>query len=222
MKFPCKTGEQFNMIAKFLLIGSAAFGLIVGYAGALAQQPAKTNVILKEKGPVHYGRSGKIKATVEAIDLSTRHLTVKVPKGYLMTMRVEERVRNLPEAKVGDEVTVRYNEAVGLEIRLAVEEEAVPEQDGEETEPAAEPEEEMVAGEGQRIVSAVVEAVAVKQKTLTLKDEAGNFTSLYVRDAEVLELMVARQKVLVRHTEAVVVSIELPKPEEPKSRKKKR
>jgi hypothetical protein len=210
------------MIAKFLLMGSAAFGLIAGYAGALAQEPAKTNVILKEKGPVHYGRSGKIKATVEAIDLSTRHLTVKVPKGYSMTMRVEERVRNLPEAKVGDEVTLRYNEAVGLEIRLVVEDEAAAEEDGEEPAPNAEPEEEMVAEAGQRIVSAVVESVAVKQKTLTLKDEEGRYTSLYVRNSEVLELLAPKQKVLVRHTEAAVVSIELPKPEEPKSRKKKR
>jgi hypothetical protein len=222
MEFPRKAGEQINMIGKFLVIGSTAIGLIAGYTGALAQEPAKTNVVLKERGPVHYGRSGKIKATVEAIDLATRHLTVKVPKGYLMTMRVEERVRNLPEAKIGDEVTLRYNEAVGLEIRVMVEDEAAPEEGGEEAAPATEPDEEMVAAEGQRIVSAVVETVAVKQKTLMIKDETGNFTSIYIRDAEVLEMLEAGQKVLVRHKEAAVVSIELPKPEVPKPKKKKR
>lgn len=189
--------------------------------GVAAQEPAKAIVVLKESGPVTYGRSAKIKATVEAVDLDARHLTVKGPKGYRMTMRVEERVRNLPEVRVGDEVTLRYNESVGLEIREVAEDEAM--QEGtEEAAPSSEPDNEMVASEGQSIVSAVVEAVAVKQKTLTLKDEAGNFVSLYVRDTRVLESLEIGKKVLARHTEAAVVSIMLPDPAKPKPKKKKK
>ena len=218
MNFSCKKSERFNKIGRFLVLSGVGLALIVGQAGALAQVPAQGIVILNVKGPVHYGRSAKVKATVQAIDLDTRHLTVKGSKGYLMTMRVEERVRNLSEAKLGDEVTLRYNESVGLEIRLLVEDEASPDEGATD----AAPEEEMMAGDGQRILSAVVEAVAAKQKTLTLKDEAGNFISLYIRDGEVLDSLEAGQRVLVRHTEAAVVSIELPNPDKPVPKKKKK
>jgi hypothetical protein len=170
-----------------------------------------------------YGRSAKIKATVEAINLDAREITLKGPKGRLITLRVEERVRNLPQVQVGDEIVVRYHESVGLQLRRtemgdsAAYEETVTA--GSETVPNQAP-----GAAKQYTVAAFVEAVSPREKTVTLRGPDGNLFDLYVRDLTVLESLTAGDNVVATYTEAAAVSIELPKTKEkpkPKPKKKK-
>ena len=180
---------------------------------AAAQEPVKGIVALKEAGPVTYGRSAKIKATVESIDAETRHLEVMGPRGYSMRMRVADRVRNLPEIRIGDEVTLRYNESVGLALQK------LDASAGDGSPPpvaAAEPD------DGHQVVVAEEQAVAVKQKTLSLKDPEGNIVDLYVRDTKLLETLKAGEKIRATYSEAVVVSIEPPKSKDKDKDKKKK
>src|SRR6185295_4020666 len=90
---------------------SAAWFAVLGGGTAVAQdtKPAQDArpaaiTVLEDASPVMYGRSAKIKATVEAVELESREITLKGPKGRPITLRVEERVRNLPQVQVGDEV----------------------------------------------------------------------------------------------------------------------
>jgi len=55
-------------------------------------------------------------ATVEAIDLTKREVTLKKESGELVTLVVSEEARNLPQVKKGDHVTVTYE--VGLVVAL--------------------------------------------------------------------------------------------------------
>jgi Cu/Ag efflux protein CusF len=55
-------------------------------------------------------------ATVEAVDLTTREVTLKKEDGELVTLVVSEEARNLPQVKKGDLVTVTYE--VGLVVAL--------------------------------------------------------------------------------------------------------
>jgi Cu/Ag efflux protein CusF len=55
-------------------------------------------------------------ATVEAIDLKTREVTLKKENGELVTLVVSEEARNLPQVVKGDIVTVNYE--VGLVVAL--------------------------------------------------------------------------------------------------------
>lgn len=55
-------------------------------------------------------------ATVKAIDLNNRLVTLKPKKGEPFTIHVGEQARNLPQLRVGDRVTVRYTEAVAVKI----------------------------------------------------------------------------------------------------------
>ena len=55
-------------------------------------------------------------ATVEAIDLKTREVTLKKEDGELVTLVVSEEARNLPQVAKGDVVTVTYE--VGLVVGL--------------------------------------------------------------------------------------------------------
>lgn len=190
-----------------------------GTAGAQETKPAAITV-LEDASPVMYGRSAKIKSTVEAVNLDAREITLKGPKGRLITLRVEERVRNLPLVQIGDEVIVRYHESVGLQV---VKTEASDALVFEETTDSAEPGQKPASGASRQFtVAAYVEAVNPKEKTLTLKRQDGNLVDVYVRDPAVLESLAAGDSVLATYTEAAAVSIELPKKKEkPKPKKKK-
>ncbi len=55
-------------------------------------------------------------ANVEAVDLKKRTVTVKGPKGNVNTVKVGEHVKKLDQVKVGDQVVVRYTEAVAISV----------------------------------------------------------------------------------------------------------
>lgn len=198
--------------------------LCPGMAVAQETKPAENTkpaaiTVLEDASPVMYGRSAKIKATVEAVDLDAREITLKGPKGRLITLKVAERVRNLPQVLVGDEVIVRYNESVGLQLRKTEASDAAA---LEETAAGAEP--EMKPGSGaarQFTVAAYVEAVGSKEKTVTLRGPDGKLVDLYVRDPNVLKSLRAGDSIVATYTEAAAVSIELPKDKEkPKPKKR--
>ena len=189
---------------------------------AAAQEVVQPITVLEDTSPVMYGRSAKIKATVEAIDLETREIMLKGPKGRTITLRVEESVKNLPQVLVGDKVVVRYNESVGLELRKveAGDPVAIDAAAAANTQPAQKP---AAGGSKQITVQAYVEAVMAKEKTVTLRTPDGNLVDLYVRDPNVLASLAAGDNVVARYTEAATVSIELPQQKEkPKTRKKKK
>jgi Cu/Ag efflux protein CusF len=208
---------------------SAAWFTVLCAGTAIAQdtkpvqdtKPAAITV-LEDASPVMYGRSAKIKATVEAIDLDTRVITLKGPKGRQIALRVEERVRNLPQVQIGDEVIVRYHESVGLQLRQTDASDPVAVE--ESTAASTEPGQNRVAGAARQFtVAAYVEAVSPKEKTVTLRGQEGNLVDLYVRDPIVLASLSAGDNVVATYTEAAAVSIELPKKKEkPKPKKRKR
>lgn len=56
-------------------------------------------------------------ATVQAVDLEKRQVTLKDSKGKLHVIAVGEEVRNLPQVKVGDRVTLTYYEALAVRLQ---------------------------------------------------------------------------------------------------------
>ena len=198
--------------------------LLLGPAGLAHAQEAKPApiTVLKESGPVMYGRSAKIKAVVEAIDLATREITVKGPKGRPVTMRVETRVKNLPDLQVGDEVVVRYHESVGVELRLA--------EGGDMIAPDETVMHDAQAGQktgasSRKTEIANVESVGTREKSVVLKTPDGRYLDLYVRAEDVLASLKRGDSVVATYTEAVVVSVDGPKDKDakdPKSKKKAR
>ncbi|HEX7812097.1 MAG TPA: hypothetical protein VF460_09340 [Burkholderiales bacterium] len=206
-----------NRILLSLVISSSMFGG-AGMAGAQEPKPAPITV-LKESGPVMYGRSAKIKAIVESIDLATREITVKGPKGRPLTMRVEARVKNLPDIQPGDEVVVRYHESVGVELRHAQEGEAIAPDETvmHGTEPGKE------AGASSRKTEiANVESVGTREKSVVLKTPDGRFLDLYVRDEAVLSSLETGDTVVATYTEAAVVSVDGPKDKTKDTKPKKK
>src|SRR5690348_3244965 len=56
-------------------------------------------------------------ATVQAVDVEKRELTLKGPLGNVETLTVDKSVKRLNEIKVGDEVTAKYYISVAAELR---------------------------------------------------------------------------------------------------------
>jgi hypothetical protein len=171
--------------------------------------------VLKDASPVMYGRSAKLKSVVEAIDLASREITVRSGRGRTLTMRVEERVRNLPEISVGDEVVLRYHESVGVELRKAAEDESIA---------VAEAEGQGDGGQSAARTTTIadVDAVSPRDKSVSIRDPDGRLHELYVRDEALLESLKAGDRVVATYTEAVVVSVEGPKEKDPKENKPKK
>src|SRR5262245_17617341 len=55
-------------------------------------------------------------ATVQDVDKEARKITLRGPRGNVITLEVDERVRNLPQVNVGDVVTVTYVEAAAVRV----------------------------------------------------------------------------------------------------------
>ncbi len=81
---------------------------LLAVLAACAQEPPK---------PVTIENMREVTATVEAIDVATRMVSLRGPDGEVVTVQVDPAVRNLPRVKVGDRVVARYYEALGAELK---------------------------------------------------------------------------------------------------------
>jgi hypothetical protein len=66
--------------------------------------------------PATVERTEMVTATVEAVDLAERLVTLKGPAGDSFSVYVTEEARNLPQLEVGDQVVIRYREAIAAEL----------------------------------------------------------------------------------------------------------
>ena len=86
-----------------------AFSFFVLGLGLAASTPAQ----IKEMA----GDSVTVSGTVEAIDHTSRVLTLKNEKGDMVTLDVPSDVKRFPEIKVGDKITARYYDNVTVRLK---------------------------------------------------------------------------------------------------------
>jgi hypothetical protein len=95
-----------------LAIFVAKAGEPVGAEGAqaiaLAPRGAKPGGIM--------ARTTQIQANVKNIDYKKRTVTLETPDGQLKTLKVDKSVKRFKEVKKGDEVVMRFTEAIAIEF----------------------------------------------------------------------------------------------------------
>ena len=99
---------------------AAAVALAAAAPPLVAQQPpgvVKGGAAAAAPGKVAAVSTAEIVATVERVDAARRTVSLKGPRGNVVTMDVGEEVRNLPQVKVGDRVVVTYARALALELK---------------------------------------------------------------------------------------------------------
>lgn len=143
----------------------------------------------------------KTTGTVVALDPAARSLTLKGQRGQA-TYRLDPKVGNLADVKVGDRVKIDYVAAMVMTLRRAGKEEAdTPPQ------PAAAPPTDTVVATGTTVVTKVL-AVDRKARSVRLKGPQGREADFRVKDAaDLVGVRVGDRVAAVLH-EAVVVGLE--------------
>lgn len=150
-----------------------------------------------------------IQASIEAIDLESREVTLKGPQGNLVTVEVDNRVKRLSEFRVGDVVTAEYWTYLKAEFREPTSE--------ERNNPL------VVLAEGGRApegmppsaaVGAVVKAVVIvdlinrTEGQVTIRGPRGKYMTFQVADQNVIKKLKVRDEVILTYAEALALSLE--------------
>jgi len=193
---------------KLLAVTVAALVALSSGGAALAEEkaPAKKPYVKKE-------RTVTATATVQSIDLDKRVVTLKGEEGNVFDVTVGKEARNLPQVKVGDEVTVKYYEALSAKVYKKGE---APKVEGAteglaRTKPGEKP--GGIAGR-QMTVTATVEAIDMKKPTVTLKGSEGKLLTVKIKDRKNLENVKVGDEVVLTYTEALAISVEKAKKQE--------
>jgi len=182
-------------------IAAAAF---VFTASAFAQQPAKGQWKAPSGG---MSDAVMVTATVQAVDVKARTVTLKGPEGKVVTIKVDPSIPNLERLKVGDEVVAKYYEALAWDVKKAgtsTMQPGITESAGAGKEAGAR------TAIGKRSVHMVVTITAIDTaaQKVTVKEPDGPTTVIKVKNPANLEGVKVGDQVEVKFTQALAVSLE--------------
>ncbi len=146
-----------------------------------------------------------ITATITAIDHAKRTISLKGPKGNVMTFDVPEAVKRFNELKVGDEVTIRYTES--LAVRIAKPGELASASASAEGKPGPKPG-GVAKGEATLVVTLL--DVDPTVPSVTFKTPDGEVRTIHVKDKKNMEGFKKGDQVAITYTEALAVDVSTP------------
>jgi len=154
--------------------------------------------------------SQAITATVSAIDYKTRKVTLTGPQGNSVTLTVGPEAKNFDQVKKGDQVTIEKVDSVALLVTPKGE--VAPAAGGETYVKVAKPGERPHGVMVRTVqITATVEAIDYKARTVTLKGPEGNERTLKVGpDAKRFDQVKKGDQVTVNLTEATAISVTKP------------
>jgi Cu/Ag efflux protein CusF len=167
-------------------------GLLMG-GSALAQKPVSVSDAITET------------FTIEAIDSSSRIVTLKDKDGNLEDIVCGPEVQRFDALKVGDAVTFRYYESVVSALRRPGTPARPAESGGVTRTPGARPGGTVAA---QTTATVTILAIDAKVPSVTVKTDNGRQMSFRVEDAKNLEGYKVGDTVEVTYTQALAISVE--------------
>ena len=188
------------LAAVFVLAAVATTGVSVLAAEPEAKAAPATPkpIVVKDKITVT--------ATIEAIDHTSRTVTLKGPKGNLMELTVDEAVTRFDALKVGDTVKADYYEQVAYEVQKP----------GAPVAPDT-----ISAGGGkltgekpggailkQTVTTVTIMAIDMETPAVTIKTSDGSIQSFRVRKRKNLDGVKVGDKVQVTQTSALMIGVE--------------
>ena len=154
------------------------------------------------------GETQTISATVEAINVTTRTLTMKGPKGNYLDIVVPDSVQRFSSIKVGDTLTARYYE--NLVIRKKQPGEPDVDTSGEGVTKGGIDKPARTAAK-QRTITATITALDPKVPSITLSGPNKWTYSARIEDKKVLEQVKVGDKVDLTWTEALLLEFDVVK-----------
>jgi len=163
-------------------------------------------VMAQGSKPVVQTESTERTATIEAIDHTSRAITLKGKDGKTETMIAGPEVKRFSELKVGDTLTFRYYESSALSIRKP----------GEKAPVATGPEAAVTRSTGPRpggtmstqaTATVVVKAIDPKLPSVTVLTDDGKTVTMKVADKKNIEGLKVGDKIDITYTEALMISV---------------
>jgi len=162
-------------------------GIGLGMSGCTAKTPPPPSVQSSAVSTPTGGMRQQaitVFATVDKIDLKTRHVTLVLPDGSKETVVVGEQARNLDQVQRGDQVAATYYQSIAFQV-LA---------------PGAEKEAGIAAGEAAARAKLGEKPGGVAARTITMV-------------AEIVKLDRAGQQAVLRGPEGNLVTVDVQNPE---------
>jgi hypothetical protein len=151
------------------------------------------------------GETSVVTATIEAIESSSRTLTLKKPDGTYLTVVAPPEMKRFPELKIGDKINARYYENTVIRVKQPGE------KDVDTSTKAATPSGQARPGgttATQRTITATITAIDAGVPSITFTGPNGWKYSSKVQDKSVLAGVKVGDKVDITWTEALLVSVE--------------
>jgi hypothetical protein len=150
------------------------------------------------------GKTEFVTVTVEAIDRTTRQLTVKKADGSHEVFYVPDAIKRFDMVKVGDKVTAKYYENMVLQVKAAGE------KDIDKTSGGIVRSEDKPSGTAshQRVITATITAIDPNVPSITFSGPQGWQYSSRVKDKNALAKVKVGDKVDITWTEALVLSLD--------------
>lgn len=154
------------------------------------------------------GETVTVSATVDAIERSSRSLTLRAPDGKLTTITVPADVKRFDALKVGDTLTAKYYENIVVRVKQPGEKD-VDSASGGVTKSGGQKPGATVAA--QRTITATVTAIDPKIPSISLSGPNNWTYSSRVADKKALAQVKVGDRLDLTWTEAVLISAEAPK-----------
>jgi Cu/Ag efflux protein CusF len=194
--------QRLSILALSALLGALALPALAQKSGG--DTSGATMESSPGKATLRHERT--IVATVEEVDAAKGTVTLKGPKGNVVPLTVGPEVRNLAQVKVGDQVRVRYAEALTLTLK----------KDGKELPSSKTASDAVRTPAGSRPggavaeqVTVVADVIAINAKTQEVTLKGPNRTvDLYIEDPKQLKLIKVGDQVEAVYTQAVALTVE--------------
>jgi hypothetical protein len=149
-------------------------------------------------------------ARIEAIDYASRVVAIKGPLGRTIAIKVDDRVKNLGKVKAGDEIVLKYAEALAIALvpAGAGRSESVTAPAAVTAPAGARP---GVAAAQQTKIVARIEQVDAARQVVLLEGPGARYAEVKVKDPGVFRDLKVGDNVGVTFTEAVVIDVVTPK-----------
>jgi len=185
-----------------VLLPALGFALALSFPGLFAAEAKTTYIPGREVVKT-------VAATIQAINLETREVTLKGEQGSVYTVVADAKIQRLNEFHVGDDIVLDYAISMAAEIRPpTAEERATPYKVVEDT-TRAKPN-QAPGVEGYKIVEAVVvvEELDGPSQTVTVKGPKGNHMPIKVKNLATFEKLHVGDTALIVYTEAFALRLE--------------
>jgi Cu/Ag efflux protein CusF len=189
------------------LIAVSIFATLVVVAPLAPAQKSESSTVSSTPGTAKATQTNKATATVVAVDMATRTVTLKRPDGRIFDVHAGDEVKNLDKIKPGDKVSAEYTQALSLELKKGTVGAAkrIESSDVKRSPAGAPPSATM--GSNVTILADVI-AVNAKDKVVTLRGPQGHMVDLKVEDPAQLKNIKAGDQVEAVYTEALAIAVQ--------------